>query len=372
MNFELATKDLKLALSRIISVSDKKTTSNFQNECFFKISKNSIEILSTDNEIFAKVSIEAKTSEENVSFCTNSKSLFDIIKGINEDILKFEYSKDENSLKLFTKNSFYLLLTYNSEDFNFCNFPQVENSITISRYSLMQMLSLTSYAISNDETRIYLNGLFLQEVNQNLRVVATDGHRLSMLETSYSGEGNESLTNGVILPKKGIQELKRICESKEVENLKIYIDDTFIYISNDIDYELSIRQITRDYPKYQAVIPRTTKNRFTAEKNLFHDAVKRIKVMSNEKSNQIRLKLKQNEVELSANHPSLGKAKEIVPVNYEGDELEIGFNAKYIIDALGALESEDVLFELNNEISPVVLKTPDKPNYLGIIMPLKL
>ena len=94
--------------------------------------------------------------------------------------------------------------------------------------------------------------------------------------------------------------------------------------------------------------------------------------MSNEKSNQIRLRLKHNEAELSANHPSLGKAKEIVPIDYKGEEIEIGFNAKYIIDALGVIESEDIAFELNNEVSPVVLKTPDKPNYLGIIMPLKL
>ena len=137
MNFELNTKDLKLALSRIISVSDKKSTSNFQNECFFKINKNNIEILSTDNEIFAKVKIQANTKNENINFYTNSKSLFDIVKGINEENLKFEYSNEENSLKLFTQNSFYLLLTYDSDDFNFCIFPYVYNSITISRYSLM-------------------------------------------------------------------------------------------------------------------------------------------------------------------------------------------------------------------------------------------
>jgi DNA polymerase-3 subunit beta len=234
------------------------------------------------------------------------------------------------------------------------------------------MLSLTSYAVSNDETRIYLNGLFLQEVNQSLRMVATDGHRLSMLETEFNGSGNDYLLNGVILPKKGIQELKRICESKNVENLDLYIDDTFIYIKNNQDYELTIRQISREYPKYQAVIPAKTNSNFSVDKDLLFDAVKRIKVISNEKSNQIRLKISDGQAELSANHPSLGKAKEIVPIKYNGDSLEIGFNAKYLVDALGAINSDDILFELNNEISPIVLKTPNQPNYLGIIMPLKL
>ena len=157
-----------------------------------------------------------------------------------------------------------------------------------------------------------------------------------------------------------------------MENLEIYIDDTFIYVKNNLDYELTIRQISRDYPKYQAVIPNKTKSKFNVQKDLLHEAVKRIKVMSNEKSNQIRLQLFNDKAELSANHPTLGKAKEVVPISFEGDCIEIGFNAKYLIDALAALESSDVTFELNNEISPIIIKEPSNPSYLGIIMPLKL
>ena len=163
-----------------------------------------------------------------------------------------------------------------------------------------------------------------------------------------------------------------MCETKNVDNLDLYIDDTFIYIRNNYDYELSIRQITRDYPKYQAVIPTKTKSNFLANKSSLFDAVKRIKVISNEKSNQIRLSISSGKAELSANHPSLGKAKEIVPIKYNGDSLDIGFNARYLIDALGAMDTDEIQFELNNEISPIVLKTPNQPNYLGIIMPLKL
>lgn len=371
MKFTISGKDLKTALGRIISISDKKVSHGQLNECLFKVNKNKIQILSTDNEIFAKVNIEGNSDSE-FEFSTNSKSLFDIVKELTDENLYFELLSDNNILKLSTRNSFYQLLTYNNEAFNFCPFPHSVETIVISRLSLLQMLSLTSYAVSNDETRIYLNGLFLQEVNESLRMVATDGHRLSMLEAEFSGSGNDYLLNGVILPKKGIQELKRICESKDVDKLEIYIDDTFIYVKNNSDYELSIRQITRDYPKYQAVIPSKTKTNFSVDKNSFFDAVKRIKVISNEKSNQIRLSIGKGQAELSANHPSLGKAKEIVPIKYEGDSLEIGFNAKYLVDALGVINEDEVLFELNNEISPIVLKSPNQPNYLGIIMPLKL
>tara|TARA_B100000925_G_scaffold283677_1_gene257815 strand:- start:911 stop:2026 length:1116 start_codon:yes stop_codon:yes gene_type:complete len=371
MKFTINGKDLKVALSRIISISEKKASNGQVNECLFKVKKSKIEILSTDNEIFAKVTANG-FSESEFEFKTNSKSLFDITKELTDEKICFEFSSQDNLLKLSTENSFYQLLTYENENFSFCPFPENSTPISLSKFSLLQMLALTSYAVSNDETRIYLNGVFLQEVNESLRMVATDGHRLSMLETDFVGTGNDYLLNGVILPKKGIQELKRICESKSVDNLDLYIDDTFIYIKNNEDYELSIRQISRDYPKYQAVIPNKTKTNFCVEKNIFFDAVKRIKVISNEKSNQIRLKVSSGKAELSANHPSLGKAKEIVPIKYDGDTLEIGFNAKYLVDALGVMSSDEIYFELNNEISPIVLKTPNQPNYLGIIMPLKL
>ena len=140
------------------------------------------------------------------------------------------------------------------------------------------MLNLTSYAVSNDETRIYLNGLYLQEVNGNIRVVATDGHRLSMLESNYDGDENQFLANGVILPKKGIQELKRISEVKNNEDdLNLFFDDTFIYVKNGKEYELTIRQISRDYPKYQAVIPQSTKNTLIAVKSPLLKRLKELK-----------------------------------------------------------------------------------------------
>ncbi|MAW07701.1 MAG: DNA polymerase III subunit beta [Halobacteriovoraceae bacterium] len=374
MEFEISSKDLKESLGKIVSVSDKKQQFSNPFECLFAVKSDELEMLSTDNEIFSKVRIKInKTNGSDFSFLINSKNLFDIVKELSEEKIFFNLNNDENTLTLSTENSFYKLLTYQNENFNFCHIPKEVNFLSISKSKFLQMLNLTSYAVSNDETRIYLNGLYLQEVNGNIRIVATDGHRLSMLESNYNGDENQFLANGVILPKKGIQELKRISEVKNNEDdLKLFFDDTFIYVQNGKEYELTIRQISRDYPKYQAVIPQSTKNTLIAVKSPLFEAVKRIKVMSNEKSNQVRFKLDSNKIELSANHPSLGKAKEVVPVHYNGDPLEIGFNAKYLIDALGALESDEISFELNNELSPVVLKSPDKPDYLGIIMPLKL
>ena len=109
-----------------------------------------------------------------------------------------------------------------------------------------------------------------------------------------------------------------------------------------------------------------------ADRNTFFDAVRRIRIMSNEKSNGVRLKLNEDKMTISANHPSLGEALETIPVSYSGNEMEIGFNAKYLIDSLQTLNEGEISLELNNELSPVIIKSQNVPNYLGIIMPLKL
>ena len=219
---------------------------------------------------------------------------------------------------------------------------------------------------------MYLNGIFLQETDSKLRAVATDGHRLSIYDSDLSQTQIDTLVNGIIIPKKGVHELKKISESYPESVLKLSVDDSFMYVSADDTYFLSIRLIAREYPKYQAVIPNKTSFMLKTDKNIFLDAVKRIRIMSNEKSHGVRLQLTNSELILSANHPSLGDARETIAVSYDGNELEIGFNAKYLIDTLSSLEEGEIQFEINNELSPVILKSETIPNYLGVIMPLKL
>ena len=266
----------------------------------------------------------------------------------------------------------YKLLIYNNEELPHLVFSKIENEFLIGSDKVMEIINKTSYAISNDETRLYLNGIFLQEIDSKLRAVATDGHRLSLIDSEISQPNIDTLVNGVIVPRKGVAELKKIAEAFPSNDLKISMDDSFMYISAEDKYYLSIRLIAREYPKYQAVIPNKTSFKMVADRNLFLDAVKRIKIMSNEKSNGVRMHIGNRELTLSANHPSLGDARETIQVNYDGDEMEIGFNAKYLMDSLATFDEGDVEFEINNELTPIILKSDKIPNYLGIIMPLKL
>ena len=270
------------------------------------------------------------------------------------------------------KEIHYSLLIYKGEDYPPLSFDCENAAFEISSNQILEIISKTSHAISNDETRLHLGGIFLHVVDNKLRAVATDGHRLSMLDSEVQLVDSEILENGIIIPSKAVTELKKLAESYLDEKIILNVDESFMYARVGDVYKLSMRLISREYPKYQKVIPNKRHYNLTVEKKNFIDAVKRIKIMSNEKSHGVKIFLEDNLMTLQAGHPSLGDALEKVPMNYQGSALEVGFNAKYLIETLNVMDEGEIHLELDNELKPIVLKSPSSPNFLGIVMPLKL
>ncbi|MFZ8932883.1 MAG: DNA polymerase III subunit beta [Bacteriovoracaceae bacterium] len=373
MKCQVTNDILKNALNKILSVVDKKNTRPILSYTLVKANEdNTIEFSATDLEVSARIKIEAIVENPGI-FCVNAKNLYDIVRELPEDNIYLDKENDQSTLNLTCKEIHYSLLICGHEDFPHLNFCNESSEFILNSNAVVEMINKTAFAVSNDETRLYLNGIYLQEKDNKLRAVATDGHRLSLIDniTDQTLEHIEPLVNGIIIPKKGVFELKKLADTFPGEDLKISVDDSFMYINTNM-YSLSIRLIAREYPKYQAVIPNKTSFSMSADKTSFFDAVRRIKIMSNEKSNGVRIKLNKNQMSISANHPSLGEALEFVPINYTGNDMEIGFNAKYLIDTLSNLDDGDINIELNNELSPVIIRSEKVPNYLGIIMPLKL
>ena len=365
------TENLKTAINKVLSVVDKRNSRPILAYTLFETTQDGIFISATDLEVSAKVHLPANVEKEG-SFCVNAKNLFDILKELPTSEILLEISDDLNSLHLTCNNIHYTLLIYKNNDFPHLVFEGDENTINISSNHILEVINKTSHCISSDETRLHLNGVFIQEIDSKLRAVATDGHRLALVDIDMEPSNSESLSNGVIIPKKGVFELKKIAESTLDGTIRISVDDSFIYASSEDKYFLSVRLIAREYPKYQAVIPTKTSFVLRSEKDIFLNAARRIKIMSNEKSNGIKVLLSENELTIMANHPSLGDAKETLNVDYQGKEMEIGFNAKYLIEALSIFEEGEISLEFNNELSPVIIKSDSLSNFLGIIMPLKL
>ncbi|MBL7665415.1 MAG: DNA polymerase III subunit beta [Bacteriovoracaceae bacterium] len=371
MKIQIQSDKLRDALNKILTVVDRKNSRPILTNCLINVDNNSITLIASDLEVSSRIIIPAITNGKG-SFCINSKNFFDIVRELPDSVVDLEIQNSENLLKLNCQSISYSLLITSSEEYPHLLFENHNNEFKVRTKEIIDIINKTSHAISTDETRLYLNGIFLQLVDNKLRSVAIDGHRLALLDTTEFLGDCKALVDGVIIPKKGITELRKIAESYPESDLKISVDESFMYINAQKEYDLSIRLIAREYPKYQSVIPSKTSFSMQVDKGAVLDAVKRIRLLSNEKTNGIKFLLKASELEISANHPSLGKAREVLPVAYAGNQFEIGFNAKYLMDTLSVFSDTEIKFEFNNELSPVAIKSETLPEFLGIIMPLKL
>ncbi|MES2528371.1 MAG: DNA polymerase III subunit beta [Bdellovibrionota bacterium] len=370
MKLIIQSQVLREAINKVLSVVDKKNSRPILTNCLLKTSGNKLELIATDLEVSAKIILSAKVEKEG-SFCINSKNIAEILRELPNDEVVMSVD-NTNLLNLSCKNINYSLLITGAEEFPQLTFQNQSSEFRLKTKQIAHIINKTSHAISTDETRLYLNGIYFQLSEAKLRAVAIDGHRLALLDThEFIGE-NKFLVDGVIIPKKGISELKKIADSYPEDDVSISLDDSFMFVNARNEYYLSIRLIAREYPKYQTVIPAKTTNRFHIDRNAVLNAVKRIRILSNEKTNGIKFNIQKNELVISTNHPALGQASENLPISYDGKATEIGFNAKYLMESLSVLNETDVTFEFNNELSPVVIKAEDIPEFLGIIMPLKL
>ena len=371
MQIQISADSFRNGITKILNVVDKKISRPLLTNCLLKAQDNKLTIIATDLEVSAKVLLDCNVVESG-QFCINTKNIFDILRELPDDQVDIVCDNTKNVLKLTCQNINYSLVTAPVDEYPQLVFENTVNNFSISSKNILNLISKISYAISNDETRLMLNGIFMQLSGSTLRGVAIDGYRLAMLDIPDFAQDISQLIDGIIVPKKGVGELKRIAESNMEGSLNFSVDDSFVYVSTNDNYYLSIRLIAREFPKYQAHIPAKTTHSLALNRDAFIDAVKRIRILANEKTNGVKLSLSNNELTISANHAVYGDAVEKLNVNYDGAEINIGFNAKYLLDTLMVLDGEEIAFEFNNELSPVLVKSEALPEFMGIIMPLKL
>ena len=371
MKIQAKSSILKDALGKLLTVIDKKNSRPILSNCLFKAENGRLEIIATDLEVAAKIIVESEISTPG-EFCINTKNIFDIVKELPDSHVDLVLEGEKNILSLNCDSINYSLLVTNSEDYPQVNFSNSGKPFELSAKNLSSIISKTSHAISSDETRMNLNGIYMQQIESKLRSVAIDGHRMALVDIEGFESENTSLSEGVIVPKKAIAEIKKITDTYPDEKLTISLDESFLYLSSHDSYFLSVRLIAREYPKYQSVIPAKTTYTMSVEREKFQNAVRRVKILSNEKTNGIKLGLKPGSLSIMANHPSLGHALENIAIDYSGEEMELGLNAKYLLESLNVIEGDEVIYEFNNELSPIIIKSAQDQNFLGIIMPLKL
>jgi DNA polymerase III subunit beta len=249
-----------------------------------------------------------------------------------------------------------------------------ENFILFKNEILSEMIEKTSYAICYDETKYNLNGVFIKAYEDNgnsmLRMVATDGHRLSVSQKEISGNISAELGKGVIFPKKGIFELKKMVEEEAGEIMLGFMDNSAVIKKGNT--VVVMRLIDGEFPDYTKVIPANNDRKVQINRDKFLHSLKRMAILSSEKFKGVKIDVNPEQVIISSSNPELGEAREEIEVQYDGNSISTRFNAKYLIDVLSVMEDREVELKLKDELSPVIMKSVQEEDFMAVIMPMRL
>jgi DNA polymerase-3 subunit beta len=228
------------------------------------------------------------------------------------------------------------------------------------------MLAQTSFAVSHDESRFALNGVLFMLQPKEARFVATDGHRLAVATRSV-GQGLSGVTG--IVPRKAVTEILRVLGASEDVQVAITENQFVLQMPN---FVMTARLIEGQFPNWEAVLPRAHPGRLTVKRAALAAALRRVSVMAEERNKLVRLTLAPGSLTLAAASHDVGEAEEVLEVDYTGGEVAIGFNARYILDALGPMDREDVIFEFKDGLSPGLLRSAGDDRYSCVIMPMRI
>jgi DNA polymerase-3 subunit beta len=367
MKLKIQKEAIQDALQSIQGIVDKKTTMPILSHFLLKVGKTA-SLMATDLDIALKGPLTAEILEKG-GLCIPARKLFEIAREVEGEILL--ESQDNNWIRVTSGKSTFKLMGLPEEDFP--ALPELAGSeeITLKADVLKDMIDKTIYATGESDTRYTLNGLLMHFIpkkkNIELKMVGTDGHRLSVIATSIEGALSEE--KKLILPKKAAMEMKKLIEGQS-GSVTVSIGKNHIFFNTD-DVLLTSRLIEGTYPAYEQVIPKNNEKKVEVDKVAFHKALRRTSIMSRERTNAVRLDLEDGKITLISMNPDIGEAREEIAATYKGEQMTIGYNARYMLDILHAMEGETVVLELQEPLSPTLLVSPDNKDYNCVVMPMR-
>lgn len=369
MEFTIKKTTFLKAITRVQGIIEKKHTLPILANVLIEARDNQITFTATDLEVGLRTTYEADVSIDG-RVTLSAKKLFEIIKELPDQDIYFN-SKDNFWVEIKCGKSLFNLVGLSPDEFP--KFPEIHADIkNIDKGMINEMIEKTIFSISNDETKFNLTGIYIKydQDSSNLIFVSTDGHRLSLINKKVEEELSGKFLTGFILPKKGIIELKKLLENIEGDIVLGISDNNFSVSSENIT--LIMRMVDGEFPDYNRVIPELGNNSAVIDNDLFMHSLRRISILSNEKSKGVKVKLEKDLMILTSSNPDLGDAKEEIDITYSGDEISIGFNARYILDILQAIREDNVVLNLKDNISPGRINPENDEDYLSVIMPMRL
>ena len=366
MKFSIVKSDLLRPLSHIYSIVEKRNTIPILSNTVIEALDGHIAFTATDMEIDIVEKIQSNIIS-NGKLTVSAHTLYDIVRKL-PDGSEIIVSANENNLILSCGKSEFMLPTLPFDDYPIMTDISGGKSFSISSVDLQNLIDNTRFAISLEETRYYLNGIFLHQNDNLLRAVATDGHRLAQAEINLP-TGAEGMPS-IIIPRKTVGELRKLLDDTEAD-IPITVSSNKIKFSIN-NCTLTSKLIDGSFPDYQRVIPKgNTKNLVIPTKD-FKEAVDRVSTISIEKSRAVKLSLSKNNLILKVNSHDSGNASEEMEVSFEDDSMEIGFNSKYLLDIALQIQGKEIQFSLSDSSSPALITDPEQEGIIFVLMPMRV
>jgi len=363
MLLEIERDILLEALGRVVPIADKRTTLPILSHILMEVETERLVLMATDLEIGLKMFLPF-SSEEKGKIALPSRKLYEIVKELPSGTIEVEYS-DAYRITIKAGTSIFQLSGMDPVDYPALGDNKNIEFTNIDSASFNWMIEKTLFAASIDDVRFNLNGIFFEQEAQVMRLVATDGHRLAYAEKELGVVIKRSL----VVPKKGLNELKRILESTKGD-IQLGFDEKNMYIKTD-NFSMTIRLIDGEYPDYRRVIPSNPRGKLSITLKNLLQGLRRASIFTTDRSKGITVIVSEEGTVLKAEHPEFGRFEEEIESVYEGDPFDVIINAYYLMEALNAIETQEVTIEYYREAGPIVLRAQPDANYFNLVMPMK-
>lgn len=381
MELTITKHSLSAALSRTSGIADRKSSMQVLSNVLIDATEeqDSVRIAATDLNSSAFGFFPAIIKEPGI-VTVSAKTLYDVVKSMPEGSIVIRTEGDQ--VHLVSGRASFKLLGLPADDFP--RLPEATEAefFEIDTAYLSKMIEQTSFSISTDETRSHINGALFQGDGKNLRMVTTDGHRLSKVEFRIEEAGFYNFS--MVIPNKGIFEIRKLVEDG-LGVVSLAVHDGSVFLKRQIEIEkeqegadaitaeftLVSKLIEAEFPPYDQVIPTSNERVVVVPRQPFMEALKRVSVVSTDRTLGVKLQISEGSLVIETNNPSVGEGSEQVDVAYEGEDLVIGFNARYFIDAVSVLGDEEVRLELSGSLDPAIVKDTED-TFIGVIMPMRI
>jgi DNA polymerase-3 subunit beta len=364
MKFSAERESLLAALQSVIGVVERRQTMPILANLLLSADQGKLSVTATDLEVELVATAEIKSGADG-RLTVPGRKLLDICRSLPEGVT-LTFSQDGDKLTVKAGRSRFVLATLPAADFPTIEELAEQQSLKLPQADLRRLLDKTHFSMAQQDVRYYLNGMLLETDGKMLRTVATDGHRLALCEMDLP---NKATGQQVIVPRKGVLELQRLLGTEGEVEVTIGSNHIRAQIG---DVRFTSKLIDGRFPEYSRVIPAASPKAVIADREILRAALHRTAILANEKYRGIRLALKKNSMTLQAHNPEQEEAEEQVEVTYKGDELEVGFNVGYLLDALAAVDGNEVEIGVTDGNSSCLVRAPGATSARYVVMPMRL